>query len=172
PRSATPVPIAPLGTVAVPFACVASLFFSALAPAMPSVAGAAQLAAHARTKKSRPFEETCTWLLKRSVRHALHGTCRVGRPLPPKLKGSPPARDRLKSMAAGVLGLVGETPIVDLRAIAPAGSSLLAKLEAQNPSGSVKDRAALAMVEAAERSGALRSGSGIVEATGGNTGHA
>src|SRR5580765_5065764 len=74
-------------------------------------------------------------------------------------------------MTAGVLGFVGGTPIVDLARIAPSsGSRVFAKLEARNPSGSVKDRAALAMVEAAERSGTLQPGNVIVEATSGNTG--
>ena len=52
-----------------------------------------------------------------------------------------------------VLDLIGDTPVVELRRIAPAGTRVLAKIEAQNPSGSVKDRPALAMVEAAEQSG-------------------
>lgn len=69
-----------------------------------------------------------------------------------------------------VLDLVGNTPVVALRRISPAGTTVLGKLEAMNPSGSVKDRPALAMVEAAEAEGALTSGSVIVEATSGNTG--
>src|SRR3954465_4134777 len=68
-----------------------------------------------------------------------------------------------------VLDLVGETPIIELARIAP-GGRVLAKLEAKNPSGSVKDRPALAMVEAAEQAGKLKAGSVIVEATSGNTG--
>jgi cysteine synthase A len=69
-----------------------------------------------------------------------------------------------------VLELIGDTPLVELRRVPPAGSRVIAKVEAQNPSGSVKDRPALAMVEAAEKSGDLRAGSVIVEATSGNTG--
>ena len=69
-----------------------------------------------------------------------------------------------------VLDLVGDTPTVELRRIAPAGTRVLVKVEAQNPSGSVKDRPALAMVEAAERSGEVGEGSVLVEATSGNTG--
>jgi cysteine synthase A len=69
-----------------------------------------------------------------------------------------------------VLDLVGETPLLTLARIPAAGSKVYAKLESRNPSGSVKDRPALAMVEAAEAEGKLGSGSVIVEATSGNTG--
>jgi cysteine synthase A len=69
-----------------------------------------------------------------------------------------------------VLDLVGDTPILRLGRVAPAGATVLAKVEAQNPSGSVKDRPALAMIEAAEREGKLGEGSVVVEATSGNTG--
>jgi cysteine synthase len=68
-----------------------------------------------------------------------------------------------------VLDLVGETPLIELRRVL-AGGTVLAKLESKNPSGSVKDRPALAMVEAAEKAGKLAEGSVIVEATSGNTG--
>src|SRR5690606_32087231 len=64
---------------------------------------------------------------------------------------------------------IGNTPIVSLRRLAP-GGGLHAKLESANPGGSVKDRMALAMIEAAERSGALRPGQTVVEASSGNTG--
>ena len=77
-------------------------------------------------------------------------------------------------MARGILGsvldLIGDTPLVELRRIPAAGTRVVVKVEAQNPSGSVKDRPALAMVEAAEKSGDLREGSVVVEATSGNTG--
>ena len=69
-----------------------------------------------------------------------------------------------------VLDLIGDTPLVELRRIPAPGTRVLVKVEARNPSGSVKDRPALAMVEAAEKSGALREGSVLVEATSGNTG--
>lgn len=72
-------------------------------------------------------------------------------------------------MARSVLELIGETPLVELRRVGD-GVTVLAKLEAKNPSGSVKDRPAFAMVEAAERGGSLGEGSVIVEATSGNTG--
>jgi cysteine synthase len=69
-----------------------------------------------------------------------------------------------------VLELIGDTPLVELRRIPPAGTRIVVKVEAKNPSGSVKDRPALAMVEAAEASGELGPGSVVVEATSGNTG--
>jgi len=70
-----------------------------------------------------------------------------------------------------VVDLVGNTPLVKLSSVARGVSSLvLAKVEYLNPGGSVKDRIALRMVEAAEKSGALRRGGTIVEPTSGNTG--
>lgn len=75
------------------------------------------------------------------------------------------------AVADGVLDLVGGTPLVRLARVSPpSGGVVWGKLEAHNPAGSVKDRAALAMVRDAEASGALRSGGTIVEATSGNTG--
>lgn len=66
---------------------------------------------------------------------------------------------------------VGDTPLVGLPRLSPsAGVRLWAKLEDRNPTGSVKDRAAIAMVEAAERDGTLRPGATILEPTSGNTG--
>jgi len=69
-----------------------------------------------------------------------------------------------------ILETVGRTPAVRVRKLAPAGVRLYAKVEAFNPMGSVKDRLALGIIEAAERSGALRPGQTVVEATSGNTG--
>ncbi|MCL2777231.1 MAG: cysteine synthase A [Polyangiaceae bacterium] len=74
------------------------------------------------------------------------------------------------STRTSMLELVGDTPMVRLQRVAAAGTTVLAKLESNNPTGSVKDRAALAMVEAAERAQILRKGSVIVEATSGNMG--
>ncbi|MEL7114067.1 MAG: pyridoxal-phosphate dependent enzyme, partial [Pseudomonadota bacterium] len=71
---------------------------------------------------------------------------------------------------ASILGTVGNTPIVRLNALGPDHVALYAKLEAFNPMGSVKDRLALAVIEAAERSGALRPGQTVIESTSGNTG--
>ncbi|MDQ6847533.1 MAG: pyridoxal-phosphate dependent enzyme, partial [Candidatus Dormibacteraeota bacterium] len=71
-----------------------------------------------------------------------------------------------------ILDLVGNTPLVRLRALTRGvGATVLAKLEQLNPGGSVKDRIAMGMVEEAERSGQLRPGGTIVEPTSGNTGH-
>lgn len=71
----------------------------------------------------------------------------------------------------GVDALIGRTPMVRLRRLSPPeGAEVCAKLEHKNPGGSVKDRPALAMLLAAEASGALRPGATLVEATSGNTG--
>ncbi|HHV94689.1 MAG TPA: cysteine synthase A [Firmicutes bacterium] len=70
-----------------------------------------------------------------------------------------------------ILELIGNTPIVKLQRLPkPQGAEVYAKLESFNPGGSVKDRIALAMIRAAERSGRLKPGSTIVEPTSGNTG--
>jgi cystathionine beta-synthase len=69
-----------------------------------------------------------------------------------------------------VLDLIGNTPIVELQGFDAGPCRVFLKLESQNPGGSIKDRMALAMVSAAERSGELQPGNTIVEATAGNTG--
>ncbi len=70
-----------------------------------------------------------------------------------------------------VLDLIGSTPMVRLNRVgSPGGAEVWAKLEFFNPAGSVKDRTAIAMIEAAERSGELKPGMTIVEPTSGNTG--
>ncbi len=70
-----------------------------------------------------------------------------------------------------LLGRVGNTPLVRLKRILESGQvSILAKLESFNPGGSVKDRAALRMVESAEKTGILSPGKTIIDATSGNTG--
>ena len=75
------------------------------------------------------------------------------------------------AIADSVLDLVGNTPLVRLNRLgSPRRAELLAKLESLNPAGSVKDRIAVAMVEAAERDGHLRPGATLVEPTSGNTG--
>lgn len=75
------------------------------------------------------------------------------------------------AVAENITELVGGTPILHLRKLSPSsGAQIYAKLEFLNPGGSVKDRAALGMVEDAERRGWLQSGGTIVEATAGNTG--
>jgi cysteine synthase len=74
-------------------------------------------------------------------------------------------------VANSVLDLIGRTPLVELSRLAPNPSlRLFAKLEGQNPTGSTKDRVALAMVEAAEASGELEPGRELLEPTSGNTG--
>jgi len=69
-----------------------------------------------------------------------------------------------------ILGTVGNTPVVRINRLGPAGIDLFVKIEAFNPLGSVKDRLALGIIEAAEASGALKPGQTVVEATSGNTG--
>ncbi|HEV2712165.1 MAG TPA: cysteine synthase family protein [Gaiellaceae bacterium] len=73
--------------------------------------------------------------------------------------------------ARSLLELIGRTPLVELPRLTPKPSvRLYAKLEAQNPTGSIKDRVALAMIEAAEGSGELEPGRALLEPTSGNTG--
>ena len=69
-----------------------------------------------------------------------------------------------------VLETVGDTPVIRINRLAPAHVSLYVKFEAFNPAGSVKDRLALNIIEAAEREGRLKPGQTVVEATSGNTG--
>lgn len=69
-----------------------------------------------------------------------------------------------------ILETVGRTPVVRINKLAPASVNLYVKIEAFNPLGSVKDRLALGVIEAAEKSGALKPGQTVVEATSGNTG--
>src|SRR3990170_4548136 len=76
-----------------------------------------------------------------------------------------------EEIADNVLDLVANTPLVRLHRVVPEGSAeVLGKLESLNPAGSVKDRIALSMIEAAEREGRLKAGDTIVEPTSGNTG--
>jgi cysteine synthase A len=69
-----------------------------------------------------------------------------------------------------ILETVGHTPVVRINRLAPAGVNLFVKVEAFNPLGSVKDRLALGVIEAAEKSGELKPGQTVIEATSGNTG--
>jgi cysteine synthase B len=74
-------------------------------------------------------------------------------------------------LAPGVLDLIGHTPLVELPRLSPRPEvRLYAKLEGANPTGSTKDRVALAMIEAAEASGELEPGRSLLEPTSGNTG--
>ena len=75
------------------------------------------------------------------------------------------------TVAASTLEAIGNTPLVRLNAVVPDGcAEIVVKLEAFNPTGSYKDRMALAMIEGAERKGELRPGMTVVEYTGGSTG--
>ena len=69
-----------------------------------------------------------------------------------------------------ILGTIGNTPVVKINRLAPPGINLYVKVEAFNPLGSVKDRLALGVIEAAEKSGELKPGQTVIEATSGNTG--
>jgi cysteine synthase A len=69
-----------------------------------------------------------------------------------------------------ILETVGRTPVVKINKLAPKGINLYVKIEAFNPLGSVKDRLALGVIEAAEKSGELKPGQTVIEATSGNTG--
>ncbi len=69
-------------------------------------------------------------------------------------------------VASSLLDLIGNTPLVELQALSPPGRTIYVKLEGQNPTGSIKDRVALAMVEAAD----LQPGQELLEPTSGNTG--
>jgi cysteine synthase len=69
-----------------------------------------------------------------------------------------------------ILETVGNTPVVKINRLAPKGVNLYVKIEAFNPLGSVKDRLALGVIEAAEKSGELKPGQTVIEATSGNTG--
>jgi cysteine synthase A len=71
---------------------------------------------------------------------------------------------------ANILETIGNTPVVRINRLAPPGANLFVKIEAFNPLGSVKDRLALGVIEAAERSGDLKPGQTVIEATSGNTG--
>jgi len=86
----------------------------------------------------------------------------------------PPNSERTEAESAparSVLDLIGRTPLVELQRLTPKPSvRLFAKLEGQNPTGSLKDRIALAMVEEAEASGELDPGRELLEPTSGNTG--
>jgi [CysO sulfur-carrier protein]-thiocarboxylate-dependent cysteine synthase len=73
-------------------------------------------------------------------------------------------------LARDITGTVGNTPTVALPRLSPDGYELLLKLEGENPTGSVKDRVARYLIEAAERDGRLQPGSRILEPTSGNTG--
>ncbi len=76
----------------------------------------------------------------------------------------------LREVMTSQLDLIGNTPIIEVTRLDRGPCRLFLKLESQNPSGSIKDRPARAMIEAAEADGRLKAGGTIVEATAGNTG--
>ena len=71
---------------------------------------------------------------------------------------------------SNILETIGNTPIVKLNRLSPPGHNIFVKLEFFNPMASVKDRLAIAIIEDAEKSGALKPGQTVIEATSGNTG--
>jgi cysteine synthase len=76
-----------------------------------------------------------------------------------------------RDTSSSLLDLVGQTPLVELTRLVPASRvRMFAKLESQNPTGSIKDRVAKLMIEAAEESGELQPGRHLLEPTSGNTG--
>jgi cystathionine beta-synthase len=87
--------------------------------------------------------------------------------LEPEGYNTPMSRE---SVASPSLALIGNTPLVRLDAFDTGPCQLFLKLECQNPGGSIKDRMAVAMIEAGERAGNIRAGTTLVEATAGNTG--
>ena len=90
--------------------------------------------------------------------------------LPAMAGGSTPPRSL--PVVSSLLDLIGNTPLVELTKISPKPSvKIYGKLEGQNPTGSIKDRVAKSMIEAAEASGELTPGRHLLEPTSGNTGH-
>jgi [CysO sulfur-carrier protein]-thiocarboxylate-dependent cysteine synthase len=91
--------------------------------------------------------------------------------LPAMAGGAPDTRTARRDAAGSLLDLVGNTPLVELGRISPKPDvQIYAKLEGQNPSGSIKDRVAKAMIESAEAAGELEPGRRLLEPTSGNTG--
>ncbi|MCG6877198.1 MAG: pyridoxal-phosphate dependent enzyme [Betaproteobacteria bacterium] len=76
----------------------------------------------------------------------------------------------MASRYSNILETIGRTPVIRINRLAPPGVNLFVKCEAFNPLGSVKDRLAIAVIEAGEKSGALKPGQTVIEATSGNTG--
>src|SRR5437899_10225160 len=82
----------------------------------------------------------------------------------------PASGDKMGHRYASILETVGNTPVVRINNLAPPDIDLYVKIEAFNPLGSVKDRLALGVIEAAEKSGELKPGQTVIEATSGNAG--
>ena len=81
-----------------------------------------------------------------------------------------PDKSTSTAIPPAILSLIGNTPLVEITRMDTGPCQLFVKLENQNPTGSIKDRIALSMIEAAEREGKLKPGGTIIEATAGNTG--
>src|SRR6202047_2116086 len=81
-----------------------------------------------------------------------------------------PIPDLTTKKPPAILSLIGDTPLVEITRMDTGPCQLFVKLESQNPTGSIKDRVALAMIEAAEQEGKLQPGGTVIEATAGNTG--
>jgi cysteine synthase/molybdopterin converting factor small subunit len=91
--------------------------------------------------------------------------------LPAMAGGAPEPPVRTRVIAESLLDLVGNTPLVELKRLSPKpGVKLYAKLEGENPTGSIKDRVAKSMIDAAEAAGELEPGRELLEPTSGNTG--
>src|SRR6266542_2013208 len=88
----------------------------------------------------------------------------------PALADDRRAGEKMGHLYQSILETVGNTPVVRINNLAPPEIDLYAKIEAFNPLGSVKDRLALGVIEAAEQSGELKPGQTVIEATSGNTG--
>jgi cysteine synthase B len=90
----------------------------------------------------------------------------------PAMAGGAPSRVRHNLVRAeSLLDLVGNTPLIELKRLSPKqGVKIYAKLEGENPTGSIKDRVAKAMIDAAEAAGELQTGRELLEPTSGNTG--
>ena len=80
------------------------------------------------------------------------------------------AAEAARGKPPGILRLIGDTPLIEITRMDVGPCQLFVKLENQNPTGSIKDRVALAMIDDAEREGTLQPGGTIIEATAGNTG--
>ena len=80
------------------------------------------------------------------------------------------AAEAARGQPPEILSLIGDTPLLRITQMDTGPCQLFVKLENQNPTGSIKDRVALAMIEAAERDGKLLPGGTVIEATAGNTG--
>ena len=76
----------------------------------------------------------------------------------------------MRKIAGNILETIGHTPLVRINKLNEGGAEILVKVESFNPGSSVKDRAALSMIEAAEKAGLLKPGALIIEPTSGNTG--